>query len=401
MRNLPINQIQSLMLDTIVEYRSVQELFDSLYDLIKLPSICFDPTFSPIAYSFPRPFYFPHWEWMIKQGAATTETIREYNYFTYQEKMIHYGSASIFNYDTSYGFPQACGAVMKDGQLVAYCGIMIEDAFPDQVIEATNMLIKTIAIILGRGEQTDKVNPAIVLDKRLSQSQIDFLSTNYGRNFTFFVFSCNETHISILQYVKGYLEAKGHRVIGILSDDGLLYLLYCGVDTQTSCNYLADFIDLSHKYNLVIGQSDTFQISEDISIYREQALLALSTGKRSGRGANVYSFVDVYCNIIYYAAIEYLGQAACTLPEVLLLADEDISHGTEYLKTLDIWLRCSRRKSITGEYLGQHKATVSNRLKKIGVLIGKDPYLCPEDLQVGIDTYKLLYASDSGAEGGL
>ncbi|MCI6646894.1 MAG: helix-turn-helix domain-containing protein [Oscillospiraceae bacterium] len=397
MRELPLASIQAQMLEAIMEGTEIQPLLDSVYEVIHLPIILIDPSFSIIAYTFPRPFYFPHWEWMAKQGAASTEAIEKYDYLDSQEMMLNHKSASIFNEGTCYGYDQACGPVMVEDQLFGYCGIMIEDADPAQVIQAADMLIRTISCIRTRNARNDRRNQSIVLSNLISQNQAAELQAGFGGDYIFFVVSCTQARTATLQYVKTFLEARGYRILGVQNDDGLLYLLYGGMGSvQARAACLEDLQALSEKYGLSIGQSDDFRSLADLPIHREQALLALTAGIRSGKGPGIYSFYDKYCDIIDQAALDYFGREVCTMPEVQCLMEEDARHGSEYAKTLETWLRCARRKSLTGQALGQHKATVANRLEKISALIGRDPALCPVDLQMGLDIYIYIYISGQG-----
>lgn len=150
LKRLQLERIHTVLLDSVIAKADVQTIFDRLYEVTNLPAICFDPTFSLIAYSFRRPFYFVHWEMIAANGRSPDGIIKEYDYLTDQEKMVRCGSASIFNDRASAGYPQACGPVFVNGQLCCYCGIMVEDAEQSDVIAASDMLAQAIAATMRR-----------------------------------------------------------------------------------------------------------------------------------------------------------------------------------------------------------------------------------------------------------
>ena len=117
MKSIDHERLESVLLDAILSGGSLQELFDRVYECIKLPLVCFDTTFHVLAYAFPRPFYYSHWEDMAERGNAAESAIIGYNYLEYQEKMYEHGRSQLFDSGTCEGYPQACGPVMADGRL--------------------------------------------------------------------------------------------------------------------------------------------------------------------------------------------------------------------------------------------------------------------------------------------
>lgn len=394
MRDLPLGKIQSLLLESILERRSVQELFDRLYALVALPMICFDPSFSLIAYAFSRPFYFSHWEWIVQEGAARPADIMAYGYFSNQERMIDRGSAAVYSDGTCLGYDQACGPIFISGQVAGYCGLMVEDAVPEQVVTVTDMLIQAVAAMLRQGPEKEQQLRELLLAQSLSPAQAAGLSELCGGNYVFAVFSCEESRRSTLQYVKVSLESQGPRFTGCLNGDGLLYMLCGGLELRPGLPPRPEDLEaIARHYGLTVGCSDWFSRPEELPDHREQALLALYTGLRTGKKAGICAFEEMYRTLLCQAAIEYYGPEACVMGEISLLAQKDASQDTEYIRTLEVWLDSMRRKSLTGERLGQHKATVAHRLERIGELIGADPVDLGNDLQMGLDMARTLRPS--------
>ena len=402
MRSLPLDEIQAMLLRGIMERHTVQQLFDDLYALIHLPMICFDPSFSLMAYSFERPFYYPHWEWLAQRGSAAEEVILEYDYFTNQEQMIRKREPLLFNEGNTYGFAQFCGAVMNGDQLMAYCGIMVEDAVQDQVREATRLLIKAVSVVLHKETQIDGLDYALIVDRSLSRQQEDYLSEQYPGGYLFAVLTCRVYQSSTLQYVKSHLLWKGHKLISCLIGQDMLYLLACCQPTGGDPSLLFELNTLAETYHLMIGISDYFETSEGVPMHREQALLTLSLGVGKHNEREVFRFEELYCELICQTAVEYYGPELCQANEIRKLVAEDRIRGTEYLRTLETWLDNGRQNSVAAEKLGQHKATIANRLDRIGYLLGESPKDSFQRLQLELDLYRMLQTENEreGKEAG-
>lgn len=402
MRSLPLCELQKTVLNGIVDRWSVQQLFDAVYKVIRLPLICFDPGFSMIAYAFERPFYYPHWEWMAKQGAATEAVILEYNYFDNQERMIREREPILFNEGTTLGYAQYCGAVLNGEELMAYCGIMAEDAAREEVLEATRILIKAVSVILRRESHMDGLDYALIVDRTLSPQQSEYLSKRYAGSYLFCVLTCETHQSSTLQYIKSYLLWKGYSIISCIIGADMLYLLACGQNpAERDPALLKELETLAENYHLMIGVSDSFDEASEIPIHRDQALLTLSAGltKQEKSRAALFRFEDYYCDLVCQTAIEYYGPELCTAKEIRMLAAEDAARGTDYLRTLEVWLKSGRQNAVAALELGQHKATVANRLERIGDLLGESPKECFPRLQIETDLYRMLNRGAFGRAG--
>jgi len=390
-RRLDLVQLRAVLLDSIMEKHTVQELFDSVYGCIRLPAICFDVSFRLVAYAFPRPFVFPHWENMAATGHASDDTVMSNGYLGYQEMMYAKGEAQIFDWGTCLSFPQACGPVMLDGRLIAYCGIMLENAEAADVLEAANMVSKAISLIRKSDgkEAADSVllgrsAELLLLHSSAPRDITETVAKKYPPQYMFAVMKTPGTEVSKLQYVLGVLCTEGGSAIGCLKGDNMLYVMYSGLDTGQDMRLMMfKLTGTALKYGLYVGVSDFFSDLSQIRTAREQALLAADCcGGDSG--PVVYGFRENYSHIVGRCAAGYFGQEVCVPPEVTALAMEDKKNGTDYIITLEAWLAHFRRPAAAAEALHVHKNTVVNRLQRIAEIIGRDPDECVEMLTAGV-----------------
>lgn len=391
MRKLPVDELRSAMLHCITEHMTAQQLFDHIYKIISLPMICFDPSFSLIAYSFPRPFYYPHWEWIADSGSASQEDILEYNYLSNQEEMVRNSGSQLFDYGSTSGFAQYCGAVMNGDQLLAYCGIITEDAEPEDVKTAADLLIKALSVIVRTDLKDDGTERSLLLDDELSSQHKDYLTRHCSGQYLFVTATCGANQRSTLQYIKSNLHWKGFRMLSCFSGDDMLYII---VGQQNSYLERESFInalrDLSLNHGVLFGLSDYFSDPYDIPPHRQQSVLALSMSATSGTTAPISLFKDHYGEYICQCAMEYYGTEHCMYPAVKILKDDDKRRGHDNLRTLKVWFDAEKNNAKAAASLGIHQATMINRLKHITALIGHEPAKYIDSLMLELKMYETM-----------
>lgn len=399
MRNLPIDEVRAVLLHSILERMTAQQLFDRIYKLISLPMICFDPSFSLIAYSFPRPFYYPHWEWIADKGSASPDDILEYNYLSVQEEMINSHGSQLFDTGTTLGFAQYCGAVMSEDRLLAYCGIIVEDADLDDVKITTDLLLKALSVIVRRDMDDDGTEKSLLLDEEITGQHTDYLQRHCKGDYLFVTATCGTNQRSTLQFVKSNLLWKGFRMLSCISGDDLLYIL---VGEQNSYMERESFLnalrELSLNHGVLFGLSDYFGDPYDIPPHRQQSLLALSMSAASGTTVPVSFFNDHYSEYICQCAMEYYGTEHCMYPDIMILKKDDERRGHDNIRTLRAWFDSGKNNARAAAALGIHQATMINRLKHIAALTGHNPVKYFESLLLELKMYQSVSAESARAE---
>lgn len=389
LKRLQLERIHTVLLDSVIAKADVQTIFDRLYEVTNLPAICFDPTFSLIAYSFRRPFYFVHWEMIAANGRSPDGIIKEYDYLTDQEKMVRCGSASIFNDRASAGYPQACGPVFVNGQLCCYCGIMVEDAEQSDVIAASDMLAQAIAATMRR-EMRIQSDLSFLAGKEINPRVCAAIEKDGGA-YLFSVLTCLKHSTSVLQFIRQSIESRNSHCITHIHNDGCLYMLFSCLGRREELEAVTALLSrLCAEHMLFAGVSDYFYDIKSLPLHRQQAEVTLSIARALEQEPKAYHFLEMYCSVIWQAAIERLGCDVCTYPAITMLDRQDAAYNTDYLKTLDVWLGNFNRKSVAATILGTHKTTVTNRLMKISELSGVDVFEHPYEFQTGIEMYRFM-----------
>ena len=158
-----------------------------------------------------------------------------------------------------------------------------------------------------------------------------------------------------------------------------------------------DFSELESitgSYGLACGVSDTFSDLAEISERRAQAMLSLTVGS-----GGFSTFRGSYAEIAECCAAEFYGPYASKLRSIEELAGDDQAVDSDYVKTLECYLRSFKRHSAVSEKLGLHRNTVINRIKRIEGILNMDISAGGSfsKLLLGIDMHGLS-AGDGEAE---
>lgn len=394
MRRLDFDKLNSVLLDAVLRRVGLNELYAGVSACTGLPLICFDTSFRLVAHAFKRPFYFNHWEDIAQHGGADEDAVLGNNYLVDQEKMYKNRKSLCFDSGNSSGYPQACGPVLIGDRLVAYCGIMIEDCDVEDALRANDLLAEATAVLLretsldvGQPELAEK----LLIENELGGEAARKFASAFPPPYAFIMISVQDSGVSTLEYIRGILCAPGKQRIGCRDAEKQLYMLQYGLARGEDFSELQS---ITGSYGLACGVSDTFSDLAEISERRAQAMLSLTVGS-----GGFSTFRGSYAEIAECCAAEFYGPYASKLRSIEELAGDDQAVDSDYVKTLECYLRSFKRHSAVSEKLGLHRNTVINRIKRIEGILNMDISAggSLSKLLVGIDMHGLS-AGDGEAE---
>lgn len=367
MRRLDFDKLNSVLLDAVLRRVGLNELYAGVSTCTGLPLICFDTSFRLVAHAFKRPFYFNHWEDIVQHGGADEDAVLGNNYLVDQEKMYKNRKSLCFDSGNSSGYPQACGPVLIGDRLVAYCGIMIEDCDVEDALRANDLLAEATAVLLretsldvGQPELAEK----LLIENELGGEAARKFASAFPPPYAFIMISVQDSGVSTLEYIRGILCAPGKQRIGCRGAEKQLYMLQYDLARGEDFSELQS---ITGSYGLACGVSDTFSDLAEISERRAQAMLSLTVGS-----GGFSTFRGSYAEIAECCAAEFYGPYASKLRSIEELAGDDQAVDSDYVKTLECYLRSFKRHSAVSEKLGLHRNTVINRIKRIEGILNMD-----------------------------
>lgn len=409
MRKLALDKLRDVLLRSILDCVSIQEMFWNAYDCVHLPLNYFDTGFVLIANAFERPFYFSDWEQMAEHGRALQAEIDDKHYLDYQERMSSSGTTQLFNTGNALGYPQMCGPVFVNHTLIGYMGTMIEDADPEDAAQVNELIIAAIAIMERHRIQTapgtfmftEHGLQQFLLGQPLPESQLEEFLKRYPPPYAYIVLAPSETGISTFRYVQDVVCLEDNRMLGYVHEKNYLLIFRYGEDIANGFEAVRRILmPYVTRYRLFCSISDVFFSPSELKAHRVQAMLTLSLGTFSNQEPATFLFRDYFRDILCLSAIERFGYDACIQPELRLLMQGD-KNSHALLDTLETHLACFQKVTLTAQQLNVHKNTVLNRLAQIEERTGLDmgDPICTRQLSLQLDITRTYERYLHGTEG--
>lgn len=375
MRDIDVYSVRRTALHAVLERLTPQELLDRIYAQTALPMICFDAAFHHIAHCYEEPFYFESWAEIANLGVAGEGSIFRFGYLERQESIASAERSTYVDTGRCAEHPSVNRAIFRGGELIAYCGTMVEDCGTAQVLELNDILAQALASLINTPESCAAESPdgyILGLD-RLNEEHTRLLRRRYPGPYYFVLVSAERGGISTLEYARSCLMRLEHSSLSCIGEDRLLSVLFCGVTADRTLSVLLDELrSICAKIHAKAAISCGFFDPTELPMRRRQSALLLTTGALSHAEGNVFFFRDMYLDIIaFYSAREASGKLLI-LPELRKLDTLPDAQRAEYVQTLYQYVFNFRSTSMTAAALGVHRNTVLYRLARVQELLGLD-----------------------------
>lgn len=146
----------------------------------------------------------------------------------------------------------------------------------------------------------------------------------------------------------------------------------CTLTREGRSGLLTQLDIFARKYHLYCGLSSVFGELSQRKNYKHQALDALCLGARSNPVGYLFLADELYTQIVLSEAVKRAGEQILTISDVKLLAEYDAKNKTNYLKTLELYLRCNNRIAAASKAGFVDRGTMKYRLQKIRGLLQVD-----------------------------
>ena len=397
-----LNKADDLLFASVIDKVSPASAVNSLYGLIHRPIIAFDTSFRLIAYAFPRPFFYAPWEEIASTESLSDSYIYENNALFYQEKMYYLKYSSYFNTDITANCPQVDGPIISDGKLIGYVGICVaSDDEVETIAYINDRLAETLALLIPRYKK-NLHNPDSddIWDRLISRDMIDIsdaleLESDYPPAYHVAVLTPQNGQIPTLQYIKGCLDNTEDSISTYIDQNEHIVILYynrgLSPSEDSSASILINLENYCEKYKLYGGISDKFYHLKDISAARLQAEVSIEVGNRNYGTKRIYSFRDLYEDIICAYAFERYGITTAMPPAMRSYSDSEKIDSL--IPTLEAYIFCDCNQEKAAYMLGIHKNTVHYRIKQFTELTGADPSNASQLLQIKIGLMMHSYST--------
>lgn len=147
-------------------------------------------------------------------------------------------------------------------------------------------------------------------------------------------------------------------------------LLSCDKDKGISEYDFARLSEYLKANKLVIGMSSSFTNLKESKKYFNQALKAVELGLRIGPNSTIYRYSDYYIYHLLEICSKEEDIRSFIHPGVMKLFNYDKENNTDFLKTLNEYLKTPGQTSVISKRLYIHKNTLIYRMNRIQSIIG-------------------------------
>lgn len=367
-----VNEVKTVILESILHSDSIQILYNKIYDVLKLPLICFDVSFRIVAYRFEPGFHFDAWDDIIYNGQASADEIQRYNYLGLQESIYAAGSSIFVDSRRSKDRPSINGPVMRDGELVAYCGIMVEGNDTEPLFEINNAICKAVSILWESSTGREDAVASALRSNQISERFKSEFVPSHPPAYAMVVLVSSGPSASTLHYLRGLICDTFGRFVSCVNGNQIIMLAYNILDRRVMLGIIDRLREMLSEFSIACGISDFFNDITEIPEKRNQALFTIKIGSCLHPGEKLFYYQWDYMYTMCYHALRHYGEDICRVPEIEQLAKEDEANGTNYVESLYAYLMNFKRYAPTAAALGIHKNTIVYRINKIEEFLGSE-----------------------------
>ena len=183
------------------------------------------------------------------------------------------------------------------------------------------------------------------------------------------VVTAGDRNKTTLHYVKNIVDETEPTMYAAVIEDRLYILVTKLKDKITPKDFIKTRVKqidyLLTMYKLESGVSNIFDDLSTIQTYKYQAEQALIVGRKCKPEDNIFIYNDFVLENIMSNVRDNIDSLSYIHPAIGILQNYDNKNGTEYLKTLKIYITSMCRHSTTIAKLHIHRNTLLYRLKKI------------------------------------
>lgn len=366
MTDFSIDTIKSIALLSILEQVTIQDFLDRVYSVTGLPMICFDTSFRHIAHAFKMPFYIQSWVEIATDQKAKDDDVFRYNYLSFQENVAAASKSIYVVPKRNSEHPCVSRAIIYQGELLAYCGTVVEDCAPELVLELNDLVSKTIPHLqIPNRLNRNTLSPFIVRDNLLPD-EAERINNFLPSPYFFAILSTQIRGVSTMQYIRSYISEHIDNSVSAITDNGDVYVLFFDLATDAEMMDIQKMLDqLGKRYSFQIAFSCSFFDAAEIPMRRRQALLSMTTGRHFYPDSHMYFLRFLYPEILAYYGADVMDTDDFLTPELKRLRRAAAEKAQDYYLDLFYYLFYSEDYKTAAQKRGVHKNTMIYRISQI------------------------------------
>ncbi len=162
------------------------------------------------------------------------------------------------------------------------------------------------------------------------------------------------------------------KTYAVMRGDDILGLLKAPMKDEDKTEVLALFEDILSRLGYIAGLSNSFVDIMHLADYMKQADFAVAISCKDKKANTLYYFGEHILDFLMHVCRESAAPQAICTKGLQALLDYDQKKGTEYLRTLQVYLENESNISQTSAALFIHRSSLFKRLNRVKKLTGDD-----------------------------
>ena len=271
--------------------------------------------------------------------------------------------------------PRITEAIFVDGNVAGYIAVLCpENEYQPWMNDALNIVADALAIILKTERRLARNSNALVSSFARDlitgsihtpeelKSGMETAGLDLPGRYTMMAITPNSIKNISFEFLQNQLGGAAVSMLQHTSGAVHYLMLYAQSDSTQSVQNLTGIIS---SLDCSCGISRTYTDLLKTPGHKEQALMALNTGRRLQPGASSFFFDDIAFDALLVGAGMRIEAANCIHPAIDQLRAQDCANSTSYLETLRCYIMEHHSITAVCEALHIHRNTLAYRLRRI------------------------------------
>lgn len=369
------NNLYEILLNALIT-GDVKKIVQAASEYLNCPVMLVDAKYNCLALSPDQKIGDPLWDDIHQFGAPTIEFVNKLN----DEKMMSMGSSQKEPYMIDWGFlydyPRIVVNILVNQNCIGYLTI-ITKTINEEIKEQARLISDTISLDLQRKSVESAYIPdyqtmflvELFSGKITGRQQLKHWEKNLIRPYSgdFCILSaCPKDSNRGIQYIE-HMQMRINKYDAALNpivSNNIIHFLISGLKNEKDLiRHITNIQKRLAGFNLIFGSSYRFEHLEDNSIYIKQADYALSICKC--REKEHLNYIDCILANISNILKNNIPYESITHPAIEKIKDYDNKYRTDYLHTLQVYLKTMCNGAETVKELNIHRNTLPHRLEML------------------------------------
>lgn len=362
----------------------IQILLETAYRYLKKPLLVTDVTYHLLGIYPKNETGDAYWDYLLHHKQYGAEIIFQ----LYEDKIMQSADLHQLPYLVDWGRgardnPKVVGPIQMEGRAEGFlCLMWGQGECPQEIMGAVEILQKACEVLFRARQFRSSLHTVeqkafaeeLFRGKIVSRAQLEQWHRNMGfyppGNYMVFVTrATGEGESTVLTSLYSQVEKLFPQQLSFLRGQEL-YLLRYHVEGALEETRVGTFRKLLGRFHCQCGASDPFSDLLCTPDYIRQAQDALRLGRLSQRDKVIFPYREFALLALLRSGIEELPQVNTLHPAIGILAEYDRQHHTEFLKTLETYIRHLGRTGPVVEELHIHRNSLPYRIGKIQEITG-------------------------------